>query len=292
MKKYLSPKDLAGAIGVSESSLKRWTDDGRITAQRTAGGHRRIAVYEAIRFARSSHCPLVRPDLLGFPDLPTPEPDLPVDAGLDERFHLALVHDDSRSARALICWAYLGGTSIATLCDGPIREALTRIGHRWQHEHDGILVEHRAVDTCLQILNLLRGTLPPHGADAPAAVGCAPTGDPYLLPSLMAATTLAESGMRDVNLGANTPMATLRAAIERYQPRVCWLALSLPDYQPQFWSDLSDLAGALGDTGVHVVLGGRGLGTRTPPARHNLTVATSMSQLAGYARGLGELALR
>ena len=99
--------------------------------------------------------------------------------------------------------------------DGPIRFALTRIGDRWQQQRDGILIEHRAIDACLQILNLLRGTLPPPDPDAPVAVGCAPTGDPYVLPSLMAAMTLAESGMRDVNLGANTPMATLRAAIER-----------------------------------------------------------------------------
>ena len=31
MKRALSPKDLAAAIGVSESSLKRWADAGKIT---------------------------------------------------------------------------------------------------------------------------------------------------------------------------------------------------------------------------------------------------------------------
>jgi MerR family transcriptional regulator, light-induced transcriptional regulator len=49
---HLSPKALAAAIGVSESSLKRWADEGRLAAERTAGGHRRIAVAEAVRFVR------------------------------------------------------------------------------------------------------------------------------------------------------------------------------------------------------------------------------------------------
>lgn len=52
MKPLLSPRELAQAIGVSESSIKRWIDDGLIGATKTAGGHRRIAGSEAIRFVR------------------------------------------------------------------------------------------------------------------------------------------------------------------------------------------------------------------------------------------------
>ena len=40
----LSPRELAEAVGVSESSLKRWADRGRVHVHRTEGGHRRIPV--------------------------------------------------------------------------------------------------------------------------------------------------------------------------------------------------------------------------------------------------------
>lgn len=288
-KDYLSPRDLAGAIGVSESSLKRWADEGRIAALRTAGGHRRIALHEAIRFVRSSQVPLVRPDLLGFPDLPEAASGLEPDAGLDDRFHAALVRDDPKSARALLVWAYLGGTSIASLCDGPIRAALHHIGDLWRHDPAGIMVEHRAVDCCLQILNLLRGTLPPAAAEAPVALGASPAGDPYLLPSLMAATTLGEVGFRDINLGPNTPTATLRTAIERYAPRLVWVGCSTVEGQPAVWGELVELADDLAPRGIHVALGGRGLPAKSFPRRPNLVFPASMSELAGYARGLGVL---
>ncbi|HEX9106572.1 MAG TPA: MerR family DNA-binding transcriptional regulator, partial [Longimicrobiales bacterium] len=49
---YLSPRELAEAVGVSESSLKRWADRGVLAVERTAGGHRRIPLGEAVRFIR------------------------------------------------------------------------------------------------------------------------------------------------------------------------------------------------------------------------------------------------
>ena len=65
MKRLLSPKELADAIGVSESSLKRWADAGRLQVARTEGGHRRIPIAEAVRFIRDTGAVVVRPDLLG-----------------------------------------------------------------------------------------------------------------------------------------------------------------------------------------------------------------------------------
>ena len=67
--KLLTPKDLADAIGASESSLRRWVDSGRVKMSRTAGGHRRIPLAEAIRFIRETHATVVRPDLLGLGDV-------------------------------------------------------------------------------------------------------------------------------------------------------------------------------------------------------------------------------
>ena len=69
MKQSLSPRELGQAIGVSESSLKRWADEGRIKFARTTGGHRRIVLTEAVRFIRQAGMPVLRPHLLGLADL-------------------------------------------------------------------------------------------------------------------------------------------------------------------------------------------------------------------------------
>ena len=55
MPSLLSPRQFAAAIGVSESSVRRWADGGQIKMTRTAGGHRKIARSEAIRFIRRTN---------------------------------------------------------------------------------------------------------------------------------------------------------------------------------------------------------------------------------------------
>ena len=52
MQSALSPKELAHALGVSESSIKRWIDDGRLDCTRTPGGHRRVTIQNALKFIR------------------------------------------------------------------------------------------------------------------------------------------------------------------------------------------------------------------------------------------------
>jgi hypothetical protein len=177
MQEFLSPRDLAAAIGVSESSLKRWVDGGLLAASRTVGGHRRIAVSEAVRFIRSSGTPVLRPELLGLSGLRL-ERRGDREAPPAEQLYAALAADDRPAVRSLIVGAFLAGEPLASLCDGPIRHALTRIGELWQHDPAGILIEHRAVDTVLQTLNMLRGLLAPPAAGAPTALGGAPAGDP------------------------------------------------------------------------------------------------------------------
>jgi len=272
----LSPRELAQAIGVSESSLKRWIDSGRIHASRTEGGHRRIAVAEAIRFIRSSGSPLERPDLLDLPDIAASD----ARAGDGTLFDL-LVGGDARAVRGALLTRYLAGASVAELCDGPIRDAMHAIGERWRHDEDGIFVEHRATDACLQALAQLRATIAP-APDAPVALGATPEDDPYLLPSFMAATVVAEAGLRAVNLGPDTPLSAMQQAFEHHAPRLVWLSASatVPPARARaigLW--LASLPPA-----VEVIVGGRRV---DPIARQRgIRVGDSMADLASLAAAL------
>ena len=42
--KYLSSKDTANILGINISTLKRWTDSGKINCEKTAGGHRKFTM--------------------------------------------------------------------------------------------------------------------------------------------------------------------------------------------------------------------------------------------------------
>lgn len=55
---------------------------------------------------------------------------------------------------------------------------------------------------------------------SPRAVGCAPSGDPYLLPSFGAALVLEAEGLAATNLGPETPVPTLEVAVRELAPRL------------------------------------------------------------------------
>ena len=284
MRNTLSPKELARAIGVSESSLKRWVDEGVIAATRTSGGHRRIPRNAALAFVRERGYPVLRPDLLGLAEA------VPASGGhaAAGSLYAALVEGRAAEARRLVVARFVAGESVAALIDDDMAPAMRAIGELWQHDEAGIFVEHRAVDICTQILDRLRALLPEPPAEAPLAVGGAPEDDPYTLPSLMAATVLAAEGWRTMNLGAHAPATVLSRAAGDHGARLVWLALSVMAGPRGVLRATEDALHALTEagSGAVMVVGGpacRESGRRPPePARF----ADSMPELAGLARGL------
>lgn len=282
MSPIISTRELANAIGVSESSLKRWADDGTIRVSRTAGGHRRIAIGEAIRFIRSTRAPLVRPEALGLRDLPTcGDPVLSTESP-EDRLYAHLKNGKAREARGLVLALYLGGNAIAEIADGPIRHAMDRLGLLWQHEKTGVFEEHRATDICIQAVQQLRQLVEPD-ASGPVAIGGGAPGDPYLLPPMLATTALSADGWQAVNLGPDTPFDALHAAVEWHEPRLVWLSVSSIRDKGELEHGITRLAARLADREVALVLGGRALDTLALPPISPPRCGATISDLVAFA---------
>ena len=285
----LSPRQVAQALGVSESTLKRSADRHELHVFRTSGGHRRISYDEALRFARQRGLPVLQPEVLGLHVAP-PAHAAPGNGCESLADHLSelLMDDQLDAARALLLNAFAGGTPIAELCDGPIRECLRRFGEYWDCNGDaGICIEHAATDLMTQALNRMRSAMQPHpdAPTPPVAVGGSPTDDPYSLPSLMASTVMTDCGYRGINLGTHTPLFALRDAVPRYRPRVVWLASSGCGAHPDP-EELEALAEAAAEAGAALLVGGRGFEAAPPRLSAPHAYLPTMVDLARAARAL------
>jgi MerR family transcriptional regulator, light-induced transcriptional regulator len=234
--------------------------------------------------------PVLQPELLGLAraadPLSVPPPSAAPAGEACDRLYELLAADDAVAARAYLSSLYLAGWSLATIFDGPVRNALARIGHLWHGGGSGIVVEHRATQTCVQAVAQLRAWLPSLSADAPVAVGGAPAGDPYMIPSQMAAAVLAEAGYADRDLGPETPLPVLVAAITRYRPSLVWLAWSVEPTDVEAAADLLDrVIEAASAAGAAVLVGGRGASRLRPGAVGSFHHGASMAELAAFARG-------
>ncbi len=285
MKLIVSPRELADAIGVSESSVKRWVDRGDIEATRTAGGHRRISIQEAGRYLRERSIPLVRPDVLGLSDL-TAQGDREPEAGdAADRLFDYLCHGAEPEARGLILSLFLEGRSVAEIIDGPFRSAMARIGELWLHQPTGIFWEHRATQIAVQALARLRFLLEVP-ADAPVVVGGAPAGDHYLLPSQAVAAVLEGEAVRAINLGADTPAESLALAAEASEARLVWLSVSYVAAPDKTRDEVLGLLSALAESDIPLVVGGSHAKELRLPKSDLLYIGGSMAELVALVRGM------
>ena len=281
-KKTVSPRDLARAIGMSESSLKRWADQGILEVSRTAGGHRRIQVKEAIRFVRARKLSLAVPSALGLSGRLSevgqgndPSAGEGFSNGLDAEiapFVRLLEAGDGETAELYLLGKYLSGVSIAEIGDRLIRPSLEYLGHG-PHGAEEILKEHRATQVCLQSIEQMRA-MSTFEHPRFRAVGGGGAGDSYMLPSLLVAAVIEESGGRATNLGANTPVRALRCeAFSSESPRghadLVWLSVSEPIEDEDELAALAQLIEECEHEQVHLMLGGRAVSSLGDLARPN-----------------------
>ncbi|MFK7790709.1 MAG: B12-binding domain-containing protein [Phycisphaeraceae bacterium] len=283
--KYLSPKQLGKAIGVSESSLKRWIDDGLIEVIRTSGGHRRVELAEAIRFVRQRGYTVKDPSVLGLTaaDDKTGRAD---ETQLFEHFYDLLLNGQDKEFMAVVTRLYLDGHTMSEIIDGPIRGAMNQIGDLWHNNPDGIGIEHQATDICIRTLGYMHSLIKPPSENAPLAIGGAPAGDMHLISSLCVSLVLADQGWREANLGANTPWQQLASVAKQKQASLVWVSMTA-EPNADYAKKLRELAIDLAPHSCQIIVGGRQLNDEIVRLNlDNLYTARSMVELQSFGRGL------
>jgi excisionase family DNA binding protein len=282
----LKTRQLADAIGVSVSTIKRWVDAGDLKASRTVGKHRLILLSEATRFARRQGLSVEGLEALGG----APEGILggAIDDQLREQLNEALRQGDAPGAKSLIRAVLASGQGAAALADDLIRPVMEQIGHGWMVGDLDVFEEHQAshiVAAALteQIGRASRG----RNGSTPLALGATPEGDFYQLALLLGELVMRELGWDVRNLGVNLPLESLAHALGHYRPRLVFISVSHLADERRFVEGYLSFFETATTAGTAIVVGGRALG---PELRIRLRYASygeRMMHLSEFARQIG-----
>lgn len=256
MSQDLSPKQVARAIGVSESSLKRWCDRGLLRMVKTAGGHRRLSRADVLEFVRESGRELAQPEVLGLPAAVGQGTRVLQTAS--EQLAEALERNDETIARQIVLDLHLQHHRIAVICDDVIAPAFHRIGERWECGSVDVYQERCACEITIRILHELSHLLPPV-TTGKRALGATCEGDIYQVPNCTVALVLKQAGVHARSLGCNLPFDSLVAALTAHRPDLFWLSVSYISEEDRFLEQFHRLYQAASQHGVALVVGGRGL---------------------------------
>lgn len=278
-----TPKQIARAIDVSESSVKRWCDQGVIETTYTPGGHRRVSRSTLMAFLKNSGRSLAKPEVLGLPAA-SGSTRWVLDRAADHLASALLAGDEERCRRIVID-LYLAEHDMASICDHVFAAAFEKIGDQWECGAAEIYQERRGCQIAVRTLNELRTFSATPPADAPLALGAAPVDDQYQLGTTMAELVLRDAGWNAVSLGANLPFATIAAAIKKSRPRLFWLSCSHIQDEAAFLQGCRNLYDEFAGKAAFVV-GGRAF---TDAIRSELGYSAyceDMQRLAAFALSL------
>lgn len=288
---YVSPAQVAGALGVGISTVKRWVDQGILPAHKTPGGHRKLLLSDVVRIVREGDFPRLDLRRLGQPPLDSRLTADPKSLGAAMLGHLK--RGDAEGLTSLLREAQQSGLTIESLADTVIAPAMRRLGHEWAEGRLDIWQEHRGTQLAAAALYEIRATLPaPTVGDRPLAIGGGPEGDPYLLANLLAEMALRSLGWEVVNLGPNTPVPSFRNALASMRPRLLWLSASYLVDPSSFLDAYHALYEDASRLGTAVAVGGPALTEGVRGRMSYTTFGDGLTHLVAFARSLQPTARR
>jgi len=282
--RYVSTEQASRALGVSVSTIKRWVDEGVLPAHRTPGGHRKLLEADILRLARQEATP---PADLGA---------LTVGAGkrravdaesLTPALWDAVVGGDAAGVQSLLEGAYRAGLPVETIADCALAPVMHRLGCEWEDDRLDVWQEHRGTQACVAATHKLLAEVQKQARRRrPVAVGAAPPGDLYVLPSLLAQLVLTDAGWDAVNLGPDTPFESLTEAVRELRPRIVWLSVSHVADAQEFIQAYRKFQQSAQQQGVAVAIGGRALDEPLRSQMPYTSYGDGLTHLAALARSL------
>lgn len=238
---------VAAAFGVGVSSIKRWTDEGRLQAVKTAGGHRRYRVEDIHEFAREN----------GYPtDVLPPVPDSPLEiengASRLEALIDALRFGETARADALVTWELSRTRDRTLVLDRFVGAAMREIGILWERGELPIDEEHRATNIVTEIL--ARQSRVRIDEPAGTALLTCPPGEQHELPLRLVKLVLEWNDWNVQYLGANVPWESIARAVVDLRPGL--LLMSSRGSEPFEGRDFRELARLCEELEIPMGVGG------------------------------------
>jgi excisionase family DNA binding protein len=274
-KVILSTSDVARLFNVTETTVKRWADDGTLKFHKTPGGHRKFEIRNVVEFAEQNHF-----DPVGTLEIPGEDEigsKIQV-AVLGREFSVlvaayvrkALVPEES-GLFPFLSYLYQHCMQIWEIHDRVIRPAMVEIGERWSRGEIGVDQEHRASYETLEALAMLQLQIRIKPSSRHSVV-CATLGDELHEIGLRCAHYLFESeGWESRYLGARIPADAINAGIVQWKPDVVCLS-STYNSAGDIRAELLRIVDAARSVGA-VVLAGGGLSGSLKPEQGVLETA-------------------
>ena len=285
--KYLNSKEVASIMGVNVSTIKRWTDSGRLDCYQTVGGHRKFLLSHLKYFLNEKINNKLKINVIEY--LNKGEKELiqrieRVDYVYlrDCLFQLGL-QQKVDSIHAIINSLLINGEPQHRIYDELILNLLNRIGEQWKKNKLSIADEHVISETIRSVIYRIQSEIASNVVNKTTKVFCMTLpNDEHELPLAMMQSVLQEISISTTNLGSNLPVAEIESKIQVYNPTHLIICTNYVLDPETFNLEISRLIQVCHKKDIKILIGGSGNDLLIEKNRYTTTELKNMTDLFNY----------
>ncbi len=252
---------VANIIGVNVSTIKRWTDSGKLDCQQTVGGHRKFHLNHIRKFFKENQ---KLSENINFEYLLEGNKSIinAIDgndiSSLVDYCYQNLILANSDKFISLINSLVLKSYPIERVFDAIIMPSLKIIGEEWENGNLSITEEHLATEKIRSFLVNLNYDTTPKNAKLNAFCFTLKN-DKHDLPLYMGESIFNQNNIKAFNLGANLPADDFISISKKVSADIIFISLVYVQNVDVMNKEINLLCNAFLDTSTKIFIRGIGL---------------------------------
>ncbi|MBD3290423.1 helix-turn-helix domain-containing protein [candidate division KSB1 bacterium] len=220
--KYFNSLDAANILGVNVSTIKRWTEEGKLECIKTAGGHRKFLMQHLADFLKNYKKDKSKVNLFPVED----------DSDLEISYHILkrncnhlinYIHEQAlmghrEQVQKALNGMYLGQYPLYLIYDKIVTPILWKIGDMWESGEKTIIEEHFVTQTIRDAIVRLQGIIPVPGEKRGKAFCLIMSQELHDIALKMVDQILELKGFVVLNSGQMSPSLNIEKIYEKYHP--------------------------------------------------------------------------
>lgn len=225
---YFNSKDVAKMLGVNVSSIKRWTDEGKLECIKTAGGHRKFILQHLASFIESHKKDNSRVNLFPLES----ESDLLIShyilKGNYEYLQKYVIEKamecQRKKVQQVLNGLYLAQYPLHEIYDKLLTPVFHKIGDHWFKNKISVIQEHFASQAILDCVIRLQGIIKIPTKKIGNAICLNFATDLHDIVLKMVDHILELRGFNVLYAGSNTPLFEIEKVFENFNPERVYIS--------------------------------------------------------------------
>ena len=260
--KYFNSEEAAKILGVNVSTIKRWTDAGKLKCVKTVGGHRKFLLPHLSEFVKNFKKSKSRVDLF------------PLDSkqNIDLSYHItkknidyliSFVKDNALSTnrpniQMALMGMYLADFPLHSIYDKVLTPVLHQIGDMWQKNEITVINEHFASQAIRDCIVRLQSVVQIPLKKETTALCINLSSELHDIALKMVDHILEIRGFRTYFSGQITPTTELENIFRQLQPDRIYVSSTVAENEQTFKAELTNLLDLCSQFDCRAFLGGSG----------------------------------